>query len=107
MGLIKKCVNEAVRRTIKESYAPSLKVIDEIDDLREFQFWGPAVSVVEELSDEELNQALFCLSDCYPEGLTSTQLNDIFAYDTDWVYEISGHSEGDEDEEEDDEDIEL
>lgn len=99
---LKNIVMESVKRALNESYSPSLKVVDEIDDLSEFSFWGPAVQNVEELTSDELNQALYTLIDCYPEGLTSTQLNDIFAYDWDWVCEISGHKENDEEDEEED-----
>ena len=56
--------------------------------LSRFDFWGNAKSNVEQLSDCELNQIEIVLEDAYPDGINETSLNDIFAYDFEWVCEV-------------------
>ena len=72
-------------------------------DLRHFDFWGPAKEHALELSYEQLDDLEYMLEDLYPEGIDETQLNDIMAYDFDWVKEVLGIDEEEEDEEEEEE----
>lgn len=78
-------------------------LIHKEEDLRNFDFWGPARDHSAELSLEQLDQLEFILEDIYPEGIDETQLNDIMAYDFDWVKTALGIDEEDEDVEEEEE----
>ena len=77
-------------------------VVDDID-IEEFEPWGQAVETKDTIIDndksEEFNNLI---TDLYPEGIGSTQLNDLLAYDREWVYESLGIEEDDEEEEEED-----
>ena len=71
--------------------------------LSEFKAWSGAVETQERIIEAGLEEEFERLiDDCYPEGITSTQLNDILRFDSEWVYEALGMTEEeDEDEEED------
>ena len=58
--------------------------------LRNFDFWGPAKSVAEELTIEELDEIEFNLESLYPEGLDATELNDILSFETEFIEDIIG-----------------
>lgn len=73
-------------------------LIHKEESLRNFNFWGPARENSCELSFEQLDQLESILEDTYPEGIDETQLNDIMAYDFEWVKEVLGVDE-EEDEE--------
>ena len=72
--------------------------------LSEFKAWSGAVETQERIIKAGL-EAEFerLIDDCYPEGITSTQLNDILWFDSEWVYETLGMTDEDEDEDEEDE----
>ena len=73
--------------------------------LRDFEPWSGAVSTYEALSVEELDQLERELELQYPNGIDKTELNDLFWFDEDLVFQLAGHvEEDDEDEEEEDED---
>lgn len=60
--------------------------------LRYFDFWGGAKERVKLLSYEELDIIEMELEIMYyPEGLTETQLNDIFWFDDEFIAEILGY----------------
>ena len=81
--------------------------------LRQFNFWSGAKETAEVLRFEQLDQIETILEDCYPDGMTDTQINDIFWFESDWIAEQLGfkdweslvkHNKGeDEDEWEDEE----
>lgn len=55
-------------------------IITQDINLNDFEFWGPASNNVEALTADQLDELTDLMADEYPEGLTATQLNDIFAY---------------------------
>ena len=72
--------------------------------LSEFKAWSGAVETQERILEAGLEEEFERLiDDCYPEGISSTQLNDLLWFDSEWVYESLGMTE-EEDEEEDEED---
>ena len=79
---------------------PTAMLIYKEENLRNFGFWGPASDNSAELSLEQLDQLEDIISDAYPEGIDETQLNDIMAYDFEWVKEALGIEEEDDEEEE-------
>ena len=67
----------------------SIKVVSEVD-LSDFDFWSGAKDTVEYLTDEQLNEVQSMLEDLYPDGMTETQINDIFWFEDDWIAEMLG-----------------
>ncbi len=55
-------------------------IITQDINLNDFEFWGPASNNVEALTADQLDELTDLMADEYPDGLTATQLNDIFAY---------------------------
>ena len=73
--------------------------------LREFEPWQGAIPTYEALSVEELDQLESELEMQYPDGIDETELNDLFWFHEDFVFQLAGHVEEEEDdEEEEDED---
>ena len=69
--------------------------------LSEFKAWSGAVETKEKIIKAGLEEEFERLiNDCYPEGITSTQLNDILWFDSEWVYETLGMTEDEEEDEE-------
>lgn len=66
-----------------------MKIISDIS-LKDFAFWSGARDVADQLTDEQFDQVEAVLEDMYPEGMTETQLNDIFWFEPDSVYEWAG-----------------
>ena len=62
-----------------------MKIIKEIDGLTDFEPWSGAVSTYETLTHEQLKQLDNILEECYPEGITDTQVNDLLWFDTDCI----------------------
>lgn len=67
-----------------------MKIIKEIDGLTDFEPWSSAVSTYETLTYEQLKQLDSILEECYPEGATDTEINDLLRFDTDWIAEMLG-----------------
>ena len=62
--------------------------------LREFQAWSGAISTkntIISLGLEEQFEEL--IDECYPNGLTATELNDILWFDSEWIFECLGIEE--------------
>jgi hypothetical protein len=60
-------------------------IITQDINLNDFEFWGPAGENVTALTADQLDELTDLLTDEYPDGLTVTQLNDIFAYSFDSI----------------------
>lgn len=67
-----------------------MKIIHEIDSLTDFEPWSYAVSRYETLTYAQLQQLDVLLEECYPDGMTDTQVNDILWHDCDWIAELLG-----------------
>ena len=76
--------------------------------LREFEPWQGAIPTYEALSVDELDQLESELELQYPDGIDETELNDLFWFHEDFVFQLAGHvEEEEEDEEEEDEDYDC
>ena len=64
-------------------------------NLTSFEFWSGAKDNASKLTDEQLNEVDNILQDCYPDGMSETELNDIFWFDFDTVLEWLGLEECD------------
>ena len=75
--------------------------ITEQISLSEFKPWSGAVETLDRVireGKEDLLESI--ISDMYPEGLTSTQLNDILWFEQDAVFEWCGITDEEDEEEE-------
>ena len=65
-----------------------------------FEFWSGAKSNAAELTFSQLNEVENILEDLYPDGLSETELNDLFWFDFETVKEWLNITDEDEDEDE-------
>jgi hypothetical protein len=87
-----------------------MKIYEE-KSLANFEFWSGAKDTVKYLTYDELEKIEAILEDAYPEGMSDTQINDIFWFEEDWIAEMLGYSDFEElmhrdDEEEEEEEEE-
>lgn len=84
-----------------------MKIVEEIS-ITEFEPWSGAMDThtkILEAGKENEFDAL--IEECYPEGLSKTQLNDLLWFEDEWIFEMLGiDPDEDEDEEEDEEEEE-
>ena len=68
------------------------------DDLSRFPFWGQAKDVADNFTNEEMDRLDDIISEMYSdEDPTDGQINDLFAYDSDYLKELLGYKKiGDE-----------
>lgn len=60
-------------------------------DLHTFEAWSGAKSTLERvIAEGKTNELEAVLEDCYPEGMTETQLNDVLWFESDWIFEMCG-----------------
>lgn len=72
--------------------------------LRHFEFWSGAAQRARHLSWEQLDRIEFELEQLYPEGMTDTQVNDLFWFEEDFIAQLLGYRDWEElEEEEEDE----
>lgn len=55
--------------------------------LRNFQFWSGAKDFAETLTDKQFDQVETILEDLYPDGMTDTQINDLFWFEEETIRE--------------------
>lgn len=65
-----------------------LRVTEEYDfDTLYNKSWGQAVSVLNEIDEHDKSEELMdFLEDLYPDGVDGVELNDLIAYDWEWIY---------------------
>jgi len=63
--------------------------------LQHFQFWSGAKDLAERLTWEELIEIENQLEELYPNGLTETELNDLFWFDAEFICDLIGQTEED------------
>lgn len=69
-------------------------------ELNNFQPWSGAIITYNRVAEAEKLDELECiLEEIYPEGMSETQLNDLFWFDDNWIYETLNMHNEDEDEE--------
>ena len=68
--------------------------------IADFEAWGWAKSTKQTIIDNA-KEAEFdmLIEELYPDGIEETQLNDILWFDSEWVYEMLGISEEEEEDE--------
>lgn len=69
--------------------------------IENFQAWEGAINTQERIVKLGLaDQFDFLIEDLYPDGLSSTELNDLLWFEPEWIFECLGVTEDEEDEEE-------
>jgi hypothetical protein len=68
-----------------------MKIYTEIS-VCNFEFWSGAKDTVKYLTTSELEEIEAILEEIYPEGMSETELNDIFWFDDDQIAEWLGYS---------------
>lgn len=58
--------------------------------LRYFEFWSGAKDNAEMMTAEELDSVENELEALYPEGMTDTEINDLFWFDFEYVCDLIG-----------------
>lgn len=69
-----------------------LKIINECG-LNNFDFWNGAKDRAAKLTEQDFDLIECELKMLYPEGLTDTQLNDLFWFDFDFIVQILGYDD--------------
>lgn len=59
--------------------------------LKNLEYWSGARAITDHLTEEEFDKIEEVLNDLYPNGLTMTEVNDIFWFDDDFICEIIGY----------------
>ena len=70
----------------------ALRIIME-QPLVDFDFWSGARQRVDELTYEDLQNLEYAIEDLYPDGLTATELNDMFWFDEDFIAQCLGYDD--------------
>lgn len=67
-----------------------MKITYELD-LNTFEAWSGGEDTLNRIIENGLvNEFEEILDECYPDGMSETQLNDILRFDSDWIYESLG-----------------
>ena len=64
--------------------------------LRHFDFWSGAIDTVNHLTAEQLDEIETQLEDLNPDGMSETEINDLFWFEEDYIAEMLGFSSWDE-----------
>ena len=66
-------------------------------DLKSFAAWSGAVDTKNVILENNKAQDFeFLMEELYPDGMTETHLNDILWFEEDWIFEMLGISEDEE-----------
>jgi hypothetical protein len=77
-----------------------MKVFKEMS-ISNFEAWSGAVETQRIIIENNKEDEFDCLIDeCYPEGIDETSLNDLLWFDDEWIFEMLGITEEEEEEEE-------
>lgn len=61
-----------------------MKIVRE-ESLSNFEFWGGAIANASKLTHEQFDALESILADEYPEGITETEINDLFWFDFGYI----------------------
>ena len=60
------------------------------ETIRDFDFWGDAEKTTAKLTYKEWDQIEAVLEEIYPDGMTATELNDMFRFELDETLAFCG-----------------
>lgn len=61
--------------------------------LTNFEFWSGATYTAKYLTDSELESIEAQLEELYPDGLSETQVNDLFWFEDNFIAEMLGYND--------------
>lgn len=61
-----------------------MRIYKEVE-LQDFEFWGGAISTIDELTEEQVQTIWEGLEETAAEPMTETDINDFFWFDTDTI----------------------
>jgi len=69
-----------------------MKVFTDISTAQELEekVWSGGTATLKDLTTEEIEQILETLEDCYPDGISMTELNDFLWFERDTIAEWLG-----------------
>lgn len=72
-----------------------MKIFKE-ESLINFKFWSGAKDTVKYLTEDEINTIESILEDSNPDGMSETEINDFFWFESDTIAEWLGYADFDE-----------
>lgn len=60
------------------------------ETIRDFDFWGGAEITTAKLTWQEWNQIEAALEGTFPKGMSTTELNDLFCFNMDYILALAG-----------------
>ncbi len=69
-----------------------MKIYSEIS-LTDFEFWSGGKENASYLTEKEMETIEYLLEDLFPNGISETELNDIFWFDCDTIAEWLGYED--------------
>lgn len=67
-----------------------MKVYSEMS-LCDFEFWSGATDLARKLTYEQFNEIEAALEDAYPDGMSETEINDLFWFEADYLANLLGY----------------
>ena len=62
------------------------------DSISNFEFWGGAKDTAEKIDNADAwDEVETSLEDLYPDGMSDTELNDLFWFDDDFIFSVCRH----------------
>lgn len=55
------------------------------ESLSNFEFWSGAKDFASKLTENEFNSIEASFEDIYPDGISETQINDLFWFESEWI----------------------
>lgn len=65
------------------------------ENISDFEFWSGAKDTVKYLTYDEMDTIESILEELFPEGMSETELNDLFWHERDTIAEWLGHEDFD------------
>ena len=69
-----------------------MKITKEVNSWNDFDFWSGAYDTVKYLTCDEIETIFAQLEEIYPEGMTDTELNDFFWFETETIAQMLGYN---------------
>lgn len=77
-------------------------VYREVEGKGDFEFWSGAIETVDKLTDEEFETVIEMLDGTASNGMSETELNDFFWFETDTISSWIGRNIDEDEEDEED-----
>jgi hypothetical protein len=76
-----------------------MKIVIDNFKLETFNAWSGAIETKERIIEEgKAEEFEYFLEDLYPDGMTDTELNDLLWFEEEWLFEMLGIKEEEEEE---------